>query len=346
MNKNIFTTKSKKDAGNCEVEIIAEISAENLEEYKVKALKSLGEKISLPGFRPGHIPEKVIKEKVGEMAILENAVEIAIDSSLIELIIENVPNFLGRPDISITKIALGAPVEIKIVVTTSPEVKLPDYKKIASKENSKPAEKVVVEEKEIEETIEQIRKMFVVPQKEGEPKVEPVLPEINDEFVKKLGAFKDVADFKDKMKENILKEKERRAQDKRRMLVLDGITEKSEIKMPKILVESELDKMQAQFEDDIKKSGIKTEDYLKHTKKTWADLRKEWTPDAEKRAKLQLILNKIANEEKIEAPKEDVEKESKHMQEHYKDVPPERIKAYVEMILVNEKVLKFLEEVK
>lgn len=346
MNKKIFTTKNKKGLSDCEIEIIAEISVENLGEFKEKALKNLGGQISLPGFRQGHIPEKVIREKVGEMAILENAVEIAIDSSLIELIIENVPNFLGRPDISITKIALGAPVEIKIVVTTSPEVKLPDYKKIAEKENSKPTEKVVVEEKEIAETIEQIRKMFIVPQKEGEPKKEPVLPEINDEFVKKLGAFKDITDFKDKMKENILKEKERRSQDKRRMAILDGIVDKSEIKMPKILVESELDKMQAQFEDDIKKSGIKTEDYLKHTKKTWADLRKEWTPDAEKRAKLQLILNKIAIEEKIEAPKEEVEKESKHMQEHYKDVPPERIKAYVEMILVNEKVLKFLEELK
>jgi len=338
--KKIFTTKSKKNLPDCEVEIIAEISAENLAGYKEKAFKHLSEKITLPGFRQGHAPEKIIRDKVGELAILEEAVHIAIDEALVELIVENVPNFLGRPDISVTKLAIGSPVEIKVVIVTAPEVKLPDYKKIAGKENAKPIEKVDVSEKEIEDSVEQLRKMLAIKGKDGE---EPKIPELNDEFVKKLGAFKSVEEFKEKIKENILKEKEHRVGDKRRMSVLEGIIEKAEIQMPKVLIENELDKMQAQFEDDIKKSGLKSEDYLKHIKKTWMDLRKEWFPDAEKRAKLQLVLNKIAIEEKIEPDKGDVEKETKHLQEHYKDVSQDRIKAYVEMILVNEKVLKFLE---
>jgi trigger factor len=89
---------------------------------------------------------------------------------------------------------------------------------------------------------------------------------------------------------------------------------------------------------------LKLEDYLKHIKKTIEDLKKEWIPDAEKRAKLQIILQKISIEEKLEADKEEVEKETAKLIEYYKGSDPERTRAYVEMQLVNEKVWKFLEE--
>jgi trigger factor len=92
--------------------------------------------------------------------------------------------------------------------------------------------------------------------------------------------------------------------------------------------------------------GLQPEEYLKHIKKTWEALRKEWRPDAEKRAKTQLILQKISLEEKIEPKKEDAEKQSKHLMKQYKGADPERVKAYVEMILVNDAVIKFLEEQK
>ncbi|MGB8815862.1 MAG: trigger factor [Minisyncoccia bacterium] len=346
MNKKIFTIKSKKNLPDCEVEMIAEISAENIASYKDRAFKHLSEKITLPGFRQGHAPEKIIKDKVGELAILEEAVHIAIDDGLVELIVESVPNFLGRPDVSITKLAVGSPIEIKITIVTAPEIKLPDYKKIAEKENAKPIEKIETNEKEVEEAVSQLLKMFAGEVKGDDKNKEPKIPELNEEFVKKIGNFKSVDDFKEKIKENILKEKEQRVGDKRKMSILEAIIEKSEIKMPKVLVENEIDKMQAQFEEDIKKSGLKSEDYLKHIKKSWEDLRKEWFSDAEKRAKLQLVLNKIAIEEKMSPDKEAIEKEAKHLQEHYKDASPERIKAYVEMILVNEQVLKFLENTK
>ena len=64
----------------------------------------------------------------------------------------------------------------------------------------------------------------------------------------------------------------------------------SKIDMPKALIENELDKMEGQFKGDIANMGLQPEDYLKHIKKTWEDLRKEWKPDAEKRSKTQLIL--------------------------------------------------------
>ena len=62
-----------------------------------------------------------------------------------------------------------------------------------------------------------------------------------------------------------------------------GIISDSKMSLPKILIENELDKMEAQFRDDIEKMGMKVEDYLKHLKRVLKDMRKEWRPDAEKR---------------------------------------------------------------
>jgi len=353
MNKEkIYKIIDTKKLPDCEVEILAEISKEGLEPYKIKALKKIGEVAEMPGFRKGKVPENMLKEKVGELGLIEEAGEMAINDNAMEILAESKIIFIGRPNIAISKIAIGEPVEFKITVTTMPEIKIADYKKIAKKENSKEEKIEEVSEKQIEETIEQIRKMYAEQNhshapgevhKEGE---EIPLPEVNDEFVKKLGEFKDVTDFKIKLKENISKEKEIKAKNKKALSIVEKIIEDSKIEMPKMVVENELVKMKAQFEDDIAKMGLKADDYLKHIKKTWEDLEKEWTPDAEKRAKLQIVLQKIAIEEKLEADKDEVEKEVQKLIEYYKGADPERTKAYVEMQLINEKVWKLLEEQK
>jgi trigger factor len=352
MNKKIYKIKDTKKLPDCEVEITAEISSDDLESYKTKALKKIQEVAEMPGFRKGKVPEAMLKEKVGELGILEDAGELAINDCAIEIIAESKINFLGRPNIAISKLAVGSPLEFKIVVSTMPEVKLTDYKKIAKKENSKEEKVEEVTEKQINETIEEIRKMYAEQNhthKPGEEHKEGEtlpLPELNDELVKKLGNFKDVADFKIKLKENIIKEKELKAKDKKRLSIVEKVIEESKIEMPKTLVESELAKMQAQFNDDIARMGLQPEDYLKHIKKTWEDLRKEWKPDAEKRAKLQIVLHQIAANEKLEADKNEVEKETKSLVEYYKGADPERTKAYVEMQLINQKVFEFLESQK
>lgn len=360
----IYKIKDTKNLPDCEVEITAEIEEKALETYKTKAFKKIKEISELPGFRKGHVPDGILKEKFGELGLLEDAAELAINDCAIEIIAESKVNFLGRPNITISKIAIGSPIEFKIQVTTMPEVKLPDYKNIAKKENSKEEKKEEVTEKQVEETIEQIRKMYAEQnhshapgeehpksdkkQSDGASKEggELPLPEINDEFVKKLGDFKDVTEFKSKLKDNIAKEKEFKAKDKKRLAIIEEIIKEAKIDMPKAITESELDKMEGQFKADIAQMGLQPEDYLKHIKKTWEELRSEWRPDAEKRAKTQIVLQKISLEEKIEPEKEIVEKEIKHLEEQYKNADPERIRAYVEMIHSNEAVIKFLESQK
>ena len=113
--------------------------------------------------------------------------------------------------------------------------------------------------------------------------------------------------------------------------------------LPEILIEVELDKILYRMESDITQMGLKFEDYLKHLNKTKEDLRKEFRIDAEKKAKLALILNEIARAEKIEADPEQVANEVAAILEHYKDADPERAQMHAENVLTNEKIFQFLE---
>ncbi|PIP68702.1 hypothetical protein CO033_01385 [Candidatus Nomurabacteria bacterium CG_4_9_14_0_2_um_filter_32_10] len=344
-----------------EVEIEGEIEADVFEAYFNKALKRLGENVEIDGFRKGKVPENVLLSKIPEAQILGEMAEMALSEHYPKILEENKIDAISRPEISITKLARKNPLGFKIKTATMPEMILPDYKQNAKKVLSEIKEEdknIDVTEKEIEDTIMDIRKSRAPKihmkdeaehiHKEGEEHVheepkETELPEFNDEFVQALGPFKNVKDFKEKLKENIKLEKENQAKEKTRLKIIEKIIDDSKVEMPEILIEVELDKILYRMESDITQMGLKFEDYLKHLNKTIPDLRKEFRTDAEKKAKLGLVLNKIAEEEKIKADPEQVSKEVIQILEHYKDADPERAKLHAENVLTNEKVFQFLE---
>ncbi len=340
-----------KELENSEIEITGSVESQDLEKYRAKALQHINEHVSIDGFRKGNVPEKVLVSKVGEMPILEEMAELALASVYPHLIMEHKLEVIGRPSITITKLATGIPLEFKITTAILPKFDLPDYKKIAADEMKKKNDPITVEDKEIEQVITQARRSRVDhsshdhsgDEKAHEEAIEKALPEFNDEFVKSLGDFKDVEDFKTKVKEGLTQEKEHKMKEKKRAMIAEKIISETKATLPKILIDSELNKLEAQFKDDISRMGVKVEDYLSHIKKTMEELRADWTKDAEKKAKFQLILNKIAITEKIQPEKEEVEKEIKHILAHYKDADPENARIYVESLLTNEKIFQLFE---
>ena len=352
-----------------EVEIVGVLEVAEFEKYEDKALVRIGERTELQGFRKGKAPASIVKENTKEMELLEEMAEIALMDNYVKILEENKIDAIGRPQIAITKIAKGSDLEFKIVTAVLPEIKLPDYKKIAKEQNGKEEFKkeIVVDEKDIEKVISDLRKMRAEQAKGGEhvghenmteeehnklhendlnkkeiPESE--YPEFNDEFVKTFGDFKNVEEFKEKIRSNMKIEKVTEQKDKVRLAIVEELVKQTKAEIPEILIESETDKIMYRLQADITNAGLKIEDYLKQINKSETDLRNEWRDDAEKRAKLQMIIHTISEKEKLEPTEEEIEKDVTQITTMYKDADPTRAKAYVEQMLENEKVFTFLEK--
>jgi FKBP-type peptidyl-prolyl cis-trans isomerase (trigger factor) len=337
---------SLKTLPHSEVELAGDIPAESIAPYRETALKHLAEHVELPGFRPGKVPLDMVLKKLGEVAVLEEAVELFMQDFYPTLLEGHKVDAVGRPDIRITKLAPGNPVGLVIHAPIYPEVELPkNWKTIGEGVAEEPS--LPATEEEIAQTIDSLRKSRAVPPTpvEGEEAVhkEPALPELTDEFAKSLGAFETVAALKEQITKGITEEKARAAKDTRRGKIIEALLEKVKIEIPAIFVDSELDKIIAQLKEDIARFNIPYDDYLKRIGKTEEALREEFREQARKRAKLQLTLNKIAEQEKIEPEKDLVESEIKHAFEHFPDAKPDLLRIHVETVLRNEKVLQMLE---
>ncbi len=335
-----------------EVEIEGEIEAGVFESFYKKAIEKLGKNAKIDGFRPGKIPENILVANIPEIAILEEMAEMALSENYENILKEGNVDAISRPEIAITKLARNNPLGFKIKTATLPEVKLPDYKKISSsivaKENKD--KNVEVTDEDVENTIMDIRRSRAPKihikdapaPKEGEEVAEN-LPEFTEEFVKGLGPFESIEDFKTKLKLNIGIEKENQFKERTRLKIVEELIEKSDIEVPEILIEMEVNKIIFKMESDITQMGLKFEDYLKHLNKTVEDLKKEFRTDGEKKAKLALVLNEIAKKEDIKADEAAVANEVAHILEHYKDADPERARAHAENVLTNERIFQFLE---
>ena len=329
---------SAKNLSESEVLITCEIPAEIFDKTRTRAIQKAGEGVSLPGFRKGHIPENVLVQKFGEALILEEMANLAIGDAYPEIMERHKIPAIDMPVVSVTKLAVGNPFEFTLTFPVMPEIKLPDYKKIA-KEIMSVEEKTEATAEEMDQAIEQLRKQFATKDAEGKE----VLPEVDLEFAKKFGAFETVDVFKEKILESLSHEKTVRAQEKKRMQTTEKIADGMTVKLPKLIVDGELERMIGQFRRDVEQMGMKFQEYLTTAKKTEEELRTEWAPDAEKRAKIQIALTNIAEAEKIEVPKDELEKETSLVLEQHKEADPARVRLHLEMMLSNEKVFQFLE---
>ena len=360
----------KKDLPQSQVEFKIIVPAEEFEGYHAKGFTAVQQVIEIDGFRKGNAPEELIVKKYGDMIILEEMANIAVRDAYVKAVDEHKISPISEPQISITKIAKGNPLELTIVVPVMPEVTLPDYKKLA-KEAVKDDEKIEVTDKDVQDVLEELRKGRATQHKHEHEHVhdencnhdeeakeenktetkdeakEVILPELNDDFAKSFGDnFKSLDDLKEKVAENLKLEKEQKAREKRRSAIMEKLIAETKAELPEVIVEGELSNMVAQMKQDIGRFGGTWEDYLAHSKKTEEQLKADWRNDAEKRAMSQLLLHKIAQIEKLTATDEEIEVELVRILATIQDADENRAKAYLYQALTNEKVLKFLEESK
>lgn len=326
------------------VEIKGEISWENFATFEKKAFERLAKHIEVDGFRKGNVPEAIAKKQLGDELILSDMAEMAIQEVYPTILEDKKIDAIGRPALSITKMGRDNALGFTLTTAVLPEIKLPEYKKIAK---AAPAvAEVSATEEEVDKVIEDLRQMRAYGHVHGERDAhehKEELPEINDEFAKSFGSFKDLSELRAKIKENILKEKDQNETDKRRIAIMDSIIAEAKFDVPAIILQSEQDKMIAQIESDVTRSGMEFDAYLKQVNKNRADLAEEFKTEAERRARFQMIINAIAKDMELKISDEEVDKEAEKLMAQYPGADLARTKAYADMILVNERILSMLE---
>ena len=328
---------------NSEVVIEGEIPFSELTKHREDLIQKLGESVTIDGFRKGHIPEKVLIDHVGEATLLSEMAERALQEHYPTLIGEAEIDAIGRPQVAITKLAPDNPLGFRITTAVMPTFELPEYKKLAHQAyeaNKKELDEPKVEKKEIDEVIANILQSRTQKDEAGED----VIPKLDDDFVKTLGEFDDVEDFRKKITESLTTDKKMQGREKVRLAIIESILEKTEVTLPQLLIDAELDKMVARFRNDIERMGMKPDDYFKQIGKDEEAMRDEWKDEARKRATTQLLLNKIAEKESIEPDAEKLKQEVDHVLEHHPDADRNNATLYVATLLMNEQVLQFLEE--
>ncbi len=89
--------------------------------------------------------------------------------------------------------------------------------------------------------------------------------------------------------------------------ILDVVLSSTEVKIPKILVENEANRLLSQLLDELKRLGVTLDQYLSSRNTTTEKLRAEYDDRAEKDLKLEFLLRNIADDEKITVKQEEVE---------------------------------------
>jgi len=320
------------DIDETKKEIKVEVPFEEFKKFTEKAEKEIVKNFEAKGFRKGQAPKEIVVKEIGNDKILNEAARLAVEDCYPKIIKENNLEPLGPPEIDILKLASNNDLEFKAKISIMPEIKLPDYKKIAKQFK---VQEIVVQDKEVEQVLKQLEDMKDKIPKEQQGKVNFDKPE----------------ELKKTLRKQIENEKAITEKQRIRDEIFKNISKDCSWQVPEILILSE--KRRAM--DDLKRNvsnvlKITFEDYLKKIKKNEKELEESLNPEIVKRIKNILILREIQKQEKIEASEEELEREINAFLEHptnqkiKESIDQTALRAYLKERIEQEKTLQFLED--
>ena len=115
------------------VKLTVEVPFDELKPSLDAAYKKIGSQINVPGFRVGKVPARIIDQRVGRGAVLQEAVNDALPRFYGQAVEENKIRPLGQPEVDVTEVPAdeGQDLKFTIEVDVRPELVLPDYDGIA-----------------------------------------------------------------------------------------------------------------------------------------------------------------------------------------------------------------------
>ncbi|MFE9921163.1 trigger factor, partial [Streptomyces sp. NPDC005774] len=137
------------------VRLTVEVPFEELKDSLDAAYKKINQQVTVKGFRKGKVPARVIDQRFGRGAVLEEAVNDALPKFYTEAVNEAELNPLGQPEIDITELKDGETLNFTAEVDIRPTIEIPDYSGIEVEVDA-----VEVTEEDVDKAVEELRERF------------------------------------------------------------------------------------------------------------------------------------------------------------------------------------------
>ncbi len=144
------------------------------------------------------------------------------------------------------------------------------------------------------------------------------LPELNDEFASEVSDFDSLEEYKNSLREKLLKEKQTAAAAANEDHVIEKVIENASMEIPDQMIDEEVTGMLNEYARRLRSQGLELEQYMELTGMTVEKFGEQMKPNAEKRIRTRLMLEAVVKAEGIEADDEAVEAQLDRMASSYK----------------------------
>lgn len=143
------------------------------------------------------------------------------------------------------------------------------------------------------------------------------LPDLDDDFAQDVSECDTLEEYKEETKNKLLTAKENSAKGEKEDAIIEKIIEGATMDIPEQMIDTQTRQMAQEFAQRLQSQGLSMEQYMQFTGLTPQKMMEELKPQALKRIQSRLVLEAVADAEKIEASDADVEKEVENMASMY-----------------------------
>ena len=135
------------------------------------------------------------------------------------------------------------------------------------------------------------------------------LPELNDEFASEVSDFDTLDEYKADIRKKLQEKKEQDAKVENENNVIEKVVENAQMELPQPMVDTQAREMVENYARRLQSQGLNINDYMKYTGMTPEKLMEQMRPEAEKRIKTRLVLEKVVEVENVEVSDEKLDEQ-------------------------------------
>lgn len=409
-----MSVKSCEKLDKSKVALTIEADAAAFEAAINKAYLKQRGKISVPGFRPGKAPRKMIESMYGAEVFYEEAVNILLPDAYEDAVKEQELKVVGYPEVELESCGKDG-VVFKCTVAVYPEVTLGQYKGLEA-----PKAEVNVTDEDVENRLNEMADRNsrlvsvereiqkgdtadidfegfdngvpfdggkgenfdleigsgsfvpgfedqVIGMKAGEEKNLDItfpedyhkdlagkkvvfhvkakeikckeLPKLDDDFAKDVSEYDTLKELKDSIKREITEQREQSAKYAVENELMEKVAANIECDIPDALIDEQCARFLEEFKQRLQSQGIPYDQYCKMTNMDEAKFLEEGKEPATRQVRMDLAVNAIIKEEKLEATDEEVEKQYNDLAEKY-SMDVNELKKYLDAMSVRTQIIR------